>query len=118
MNVGVYAFPLSSTAKERVKLSDSFAGGSIAIGLGSLTDNKSFEIDLVGFSITSESAYPIYHGSKESKLIVDVINGSENILETEGRSQLNLLMVKAGRGFRGDDLIFGGDRRYQYLCNS
>jgi hypothetical protein len=126
VNNGVYTFPLSSSAKEGVKLSGSLTNGSIVIDPGSLTDNKSFEIDLAGLSITSSSAYPIYYGGKESKLIVNVLSGSENTLtyngtadkgaalfsennlEIEGGGKINLLTTNAGHGFRGDDLVLAG----------
>ena len=123
---GVYTFPLSGSEKEGVKLSGSLTGGSIVIDPGSLSDNKSFEIDLAGLEISSSSAYPIYYGSKASKLIVNVLSGSENTLtysgsadkgaalfsennlEVEGGGKLNLVTEKAGHGMRGDDLALSG----------
>jgi hypothetical protein len=123
---GVYTFPLSGSEKEGVKLSGSLSGGSIVIDPGSLSDNKSFEIDLAGVDIASSSAYPIYYGSKQSKLIVNVLSGStntltyngtaekgaalysENNLEVAGGGTLNLVTSKAGHGLRGDDLVLTG----------
>jgi hypothetical protein len=123
---GVYTFPLSGSEKEGMKLSGSLSGGSIVIDPGSLSDNKSFEIDLAGVDISSPSAYPIYYGSKASKLIVNILSGSENTLtysgsadkgaalfsennlEVLGGGKLNLVTDKAGHGMRGDDLILSG----------
>src|SRR5574344_966218 len=120
---GVYTFPLSGSSKEGVKLSGSLKEGSIVIDPGSLTDNKSFEIDLSGVSISSSSAYPIYYASTASKLIVKAVDGtvnsltyagtadkgaalfSENNLEIEGNGSLALTTTKAGHGARGDDLV-------------
>jgi hypothetical protein len=119
---GVYTFPLSGTSKEGVKLSGSLSGGSIVIDPGSLSDNKSFEIDLAGVSLASSLDYPIYYASKESKLIVKALAGttntityngttekgaaifSENNLEIAGSGTLNAVTSKAGHGLRGDDL--------------
>lgn len=120
---GVYTFPLSGSSKEGVKLSGGLKEGSIVIDPGSLSDNKSFEIDLSNVSISSSSAYPIYYGSKASKLIVKAVDGttnsltysgnedkgaalySENNLEIEGNGSLSLATTKAGHGARGDDLV-------------
>jgi hypothetical protein len=123
---GVYTFPLSGSVKEGVRLSGTLSNGSIVIDPGTLSDNKSFEIDLSGVSITSSSDYPIYYGSKASKLIINALAGttnsltyngtvekgaalfSENNLDIEGSGSLALTTTKDGHGFRGDDLTLSG----------
>jgi hypothetical protein len=119
---GVYTFPLSGTSKEGVRLSGSLSNGSIVIDPGSLSDNKSFEIDLAGLTLSSNLDYPIYYGSKNSKLIVKALAGSsntitytgttekgaaifsENNLDVSGGGTLNAVTSVAGHGLRGDDL--------------